>query len=46
MSKNIKNQDFDELEDEFLSNQDTYAREIQDKIDRRMIVSNFLENKQ
>jgi hypothetical protein len=37
--------DFDEIEDEFLKDQDSYQNEIQAKIDRRMLVSNFLESK-
>ena len=37
--------DFEELESEFLEDQDTYAKEIQQKMDRRLLVSNFLEGK-
>ena len=37
--------DFDEIEDEFLKDQDAYQNEVQAKIDRRLLVSNFLENK-
>ena len=34
----------EELENELLEDQDAYQKEIQEKIDRRKIVSNFLES--
>ena len=37
--------DFSELESEFL-HQDAYADEMKQKMDRRMLVSNFLESKE
>ena len=38
--------DLKEAEKEFLQGEDAYQREIQDKMDRRLLISNFLENKQ
>jgi len=38
-------QDLDELEQEFLQDQDAYQKEVDEKMQRRMLVSNFLENK-
>ena len=38
--------DFSELESEFLQDGDAYAEEMKSKMDRRMLVSNFLESKE
>ena len=47
MARKKSNNDLEELERELYSNEgkDSYAQEVQDKTDRKLLVSNFLESK-
>ena len=38
--------DLEDIESEFLKDEDSYQKEVNEKIQRRMLVSNFLENKE